>query len=76
MVAVKFAKESQEFKMFADYWNMCQKYWNIKDTDDKEWEQLVYDMQVFCETYTEISLARKLASALLDDLEKRCKDEV
>ena len=74
MVSVKFGKDSKEFQMFADYWNMCQKYWNIKVDNDKEWEQLVYDVQVFCENYSQISIARKLASALLDDLEKRCKE--
>lgn len=74
MTPAIFSKDSKEFQMFGDYWNLCKKYWNIKQSDSDEWEQFVYDVQEFCEKYECVSLARKIALALLNDLEERCKE--
>jgi len=33
MRAVKFLKDSKEFEMFRDYWNMVQHLWGVEDSD-------------------------------------------
>lgn len=75
MVSVKFEKGSLEFQMFADYYRIAQKYWNIKQNDDDEWVHLVDDIRAFHEKYIDISLAKRLAGALVNDLEERSRKE-
>lgn len=70
MASVKFTKDSTEFHMFADYWNICQKYWNV-EKDEKYWEDLVFDIEEFHKKYTDVPLSKKLALALLEYLEER-----
>lgn len=73
MASVKFTKDSTEFQMFADYWNLCQKYWEV-ETDEKYWEELVLDIDDFHRKYSNEPLAKKLALALVDYLEERNRE--
>ena len=34
MAEVKFAKGSEEWQMFMDFWALCQKYWEPEETDE------------------------------------------
>ena len=34
MASVKFSKGSEEWQMFIDYWNLCQKHWQVESTDE------------------------------------------
>lgn len=72
-MAVKaFEKGSQEWMMFAEYWELCRKHWTIKDNDEY-WDAVIRDMAVFSKKYQKEPLARKLALAFLTSLEE--KDE-
>lgn len=72
MASVKFDKGSEEWLMFMDYWNLCQKYWQAERTDDY-WEKVIADTNAFCEKYKVLSLAKKLALAFIEDLDENYK---
>lgn len=69
---VKFNKGSKEWQMFVDFWNMCQKYWEIEDNDNY-WQGLVDDAECFTEKYKEIDLSVKLAMAFIETCEAKNK---
>jgi hypothetical protein len=68
MAEVKFGKGSEEWLMFMDYWNLCQKHWQVEH-GDAYWEQLIDDTNRFFEKYKSIELARHLTLALVDTQE-------
>lgn len=78
MAAVKFSKGSDEWLMFMDFWNLCQKYWKVEFTDEY-WEQLIRkDATDFEKKYKSIPLARHMIMAFLNTQEEiyrkeRCK---
>jgi len=67
MRAVKFLKDSKEFEMFRDYWNMVQYLWGVEDNDEY-WQQTVDLTNQFYEKYNS-EYAKGLINALLDELE-------
>ena len=73
MAEVKFNKGSEEWLMFMDFWQLCQKYWQV-ETNDKYWENLINSANDFCVKYKEISLSRKLALALIEAMEENYKE--
>lgn len=73
MSSVKFAKDSKEWQMFVDFWNICQKHWIVEKGNDKYWENVIEEIKVFADKYNDVTLSRKLALAFLDDLEARSK---
>lgn len=68
----KFDKQSKEWVMFTDFWKLCQKVW-IPDDSDSYWEEVIDLADEFIKKHPS-RFARRLANALLDDLEER-KDE-
>ena len=72
MASVKFDKGSEEWLMFMDYWNLCQKYWQVEKNDDY-WDKAIADTNAFCEKYKVLSLAKKLALAFIEDLDENYK---
>lgn len=60
MASVKFRKGSEEWQMFIDYWNLCQKHWQVENTDEY-WENLIDDCNEFCEKYKDYKFAREIA---------------
>lgn len=68
MAEVKFQKGSEEWQMFVDYWNLCQKHWNVEYTDEY-WENLIEDANKFCEKYKDYKFARQVALAFLNTQE-------
>lgn len=46
MASKKFAKGSDEWMMFMDFWNLCQKFWISEDTDEY-YEQLIKENNFF-----------------------------
>ncbi len=71
MAEVKFAKGSEEWQMFMDYWGLCQKHWNPED-NDAYWEDAVKDTDNFYKKYNS-QFARKLALVLIDELELKSR---
>ena len=68
MASKKFNKGSEEWMMFTDFWNLCQKYWIVEDTDEY-WESVIRSANDFQEKYNHISLSRRLALAFVDSME-------
>lgn len=69
MGAVKFSKDSEEFEMFRDYWNMVQCLWEVEDNNEY-WQQTVDITNQFYEKYR-TEYAKGLINALLDELERK-----
>lgn len=69
MAEIKFAKGSEEWQLFIDYWELCQKYWRPEDNDDY-WESVVKETDVFYKKYNS-QFARSLALTLVEELERR-----
>lgn len=69
MAEVKFGKGSEEWMMFTDFWKLCQKYWQVEDSDEY-WDELIKDTQDFYRTYRDVLLSRFLANALTECKEK------
>lgn len=74
MAAQRFEKGSEEWLMFMDFWNLCQKFY-VPETSDSYWQELVNSVNNFYEKFAKIPLAQKLALALCDTQEERCKSE-
>lgn len=73
MAEVKFGKGSEEWQMFVDYWNLCQKHWQVENTDEY-WENLIDDCNEFCEKYKDYKLAREIAFGFCNAQEKNLKE--
>lgn len=71
MAEVKFAKGSEEWQMFMDYWALCQKYWEPDDNDDY-WESVVKETDVFYRKYNS-EFAKSLALTLVNELERKSR---
>ena len=63
MAEVKFSKGSEEWLMFMDYWNLCQKCWEVENSD-KYWQDLIGAIDYFVDKYKSIPLAEQLGLAL------------
>lgn len=70
MSAVKFQKGQEEWLMFMDYWNLCQKYWNV-EKEDKYWETFMKDMDMFYNKYRHIELSKHIALAFINTQEEK-----
>ena len=68
MASKKFSKGSEEWMMFTDFWNLCQKYWIVEDTDEY-WEGVIRSANDFQKKYNHILLSRRLALAFVDSME-------
>ena len=64
MASKKFAKGSDEWMMFMDFWNLCQKFWISEDADEY-YEQLIKENNFFYEKYKRLKLSKEMASAFL-----------
>ena len=70
----RFAKGSEEWLMFQDYWKLCQKYWKPEE-NDSYWEALINDANAFYETYKQCDLAKRWALALINFLDDKLKEQ-
>lgn len=73
MAIVKFKGDSVEFKMFSEYWIICQKYWEVEDTDEY-WESLIKEAEQFFKKYKDVKLSKALIMGFLDTQEKIYKE--
>ncbi|MDE7445824.1 MAG: hypothetical protein K2N15_09020 [Lachnospiraceae bacterium] len=71
MAGAKFAKGSEEWQMFMDYWSLCQKYWE-PENNDAYWEEVVKDTDKFYKKHNS-DFSRALALVLIDELELKIK---
>lgn len=73
MASEKFERGSEEWMMFTDFWNLCQKYWLVENTDEY-WDSLVNSAREFYEKYKNIHLSENLAIALLNSQDEKSKN--
>ena len=64
MASKKFAKGSDEWMMFMDFWNLCQKFWISEDTDEY-YEQLIKENNFFYEKYKHLKLSKEMETDFL-----------
>ena len=74
MAEFRFQKGTEEWLMFMDYWNLCQRHWVVEKVDDY-WEQLIKDANEFIAKYDTIKLAKNLALALVNTQEQILKEQ-
>ncbi len=65
-------KESKEWQMFGDYFKLCKKYWEVKDTD-QYWEDLINSVNEFYNKYKDIPLSESIALAFSETQDKLAK---
>lgn len=73
MAKKKFAKGSEEWMLFQDFWRMCQEYWLVEDTE-AYWEELVNQVEEFRRKYPG-EFPKELAYALVHELERRSRKD-
>lgn len=72
MASVKFGKGTEEWLMFMDFWNLCQKHWQVEETDEY-WDNIIADASEFSEKYKSIPLAIKISVAFLESQNQKSK---
>lgn len=76
MASKRFEKGSAEWKLFQEFWSLCQKYWIPEDTDEY-WEDVVKTTDDFYKKYkdTNDTFARKIVLAFVETLECKSKEK-
>lgn len=69
MAGKRFEKGSEEWIMFMDFWNLCQKNW-IAEKADAYWDQLREDCIGFVEKH-DTEFSKRITAAFIEtkDLE-------
>ena len=77
---MSFEQGSTEWRMFTNLWNLCKKYWEVRE-DDAYWEALVADASRFIEAYKDDGkvgiISKSLCMAVLsgfEDISRRNKN--
>ena len=73
MSAIKLQKGTEEFEMFRDYWKMLEENWGVEDSE-AYWNKVIEDTDAFYRKY-ETEFSKELALALINELERKAKDE-
>ena len=71
MSRIELGKDSREFALFRDYWNLVQEYWGV-EASEIYWEKVVTDVHDFREKYN-TDFAGDLGMALVNELERSSK---
>lgn len=66
-------KGTEEWMMFGDFFNMCKKHWEIKETDEY-WRSMIDDVNAFADTYKSVPFSKKLADAFCSHQEEVYKE--
>lgn len=64
----QFRKGTEEFLMFADFYELCKRFWIPEDTDEY-WEELICASKEFYRKYGS-AYAKHLAIGLINALEE------
>ena len=72
MAAQRFEKGSEEWQMFMDFWQLCQKYYLPEETEEY-WQSVIDDGNVFIKKYN-TPFARGLFMAFHMEIERKMKD--
>lgn len=69
MASTKFEKNSFYWRLFADYYTLCQACWQLEDADEW-WEEAIGKCKEFSAKYENDAFARGLVDALIRKLEE------
>lgn len=72
MAEKRFAKGSEEWVMFQDFYKLCQSIWIIEDSDEY-WEHVKDQIDAFWQKYKGDIFAKHLGFSLLNTLEEKEK---
>ncbi|HCJ37851.1 MAG TPA: hypothetical protein DHV37_05940 [Erysipelotrichaceae bacterium] len=76
MSSVKFKKDSKEWKMFKDLWDMCQRFW-IPESTKEYWDEVSDAVESFNSKYSDIHpMVRELCIAFLEGLDKKQQENM
>ena len=69
---MSFTKDSDEFKMFGDFYNISKKHWNC-DGSPRQCEDALNDIEGFCQKYKDSddktkNMSMKLGKSLINFL--------
>ncbi len=67
MAEKKIVKGSEEWLMFRDYWNLCQKFW-IPEDSEEYWDFVIKESIEFKKKYESLPLANEIRLVLLEHL--------
>ena len=70
---IKFAKGSEEWMLFMDFWELVQNLWGIEDAE-AYWDSVRTATEAFSEKHGEFG--QQLAVALACELERRSINEL
>lgn len=73
MADKRFEKGSEEWTLFMDFWQICQKYWGVEDNDNY-WQEFLTDADNFYKKYRCIPLAGRIIIALIETQEQQLKE--
>ncbi len=68
-----FERGSEEFNLFQDYWNLCKKFWLVKEDSDKWWDEVINEVEAFYKKYGKDKFVKDLCLALTAKLERQVK---
>ena len=71
MAVKKFEKGSEEWKIFTDFWELCQRHWEPEETEEY-WQTVIDDIDTFYRNHKTL-FSRKLCIALIHGLEEKAK---
>lgn len=66
----KIGKDDIEFSFFRDFWAFYEKYY-YPEPNDKYWENVVKESDMLVKKYQNVTIARKLLLAIIQELEER-----
>ena len=69
MASQKFEKDSEEWKMFMDFWQLCQRHW-IPDSSEEYWQAFTDETNEFYKKHPD-TFSRALGNVLHKEMEKR-----
>lgn len=71
-----FDKLSKEREMFAEFYRICERYWDVKNTDEY-WDALIHDTDKFVEKFrTEDMFALKIMSEFINRCERKSNERI
>lgn len=73
MATVKFEKDSLEWKMLNDFWQLMQNFY-VPEDSDAYWEEQIKATDEFMKAYKVHPMARRLAISFHNYLEEKYKE--
>lgn len=75
MASKRFGKGSPEWKMFSDYWLLCQKYWEVEDNENY-FQKAMQEVKEFRKKYEKTNpiFSMEITLAFINTIDKKYKN--